>query len=43
MTENFAIDQIRDELIRFNNDPDFQKLENLYYSKAFSKTLGVSA
>lgn len=42
MTENFTIDQIRDEIIKFKNDPDFQKLENFYYSKSFSEILGVS-
>ena len=42
MTDNFTIDQIRDEIIKFKNDPDFQKLENFYYSKSFSEILGVS-
>lgn len=42
MTDNFTIDQIRDEIINFKNDPDFQKLENFYYSKSFSEILGVS-
>lgn len=42
MTENYTIDQIRDEIIKFKNDPDFQKLENFYYSKSFSEILGVS-
>ena len=42
MIENFTIDQIRDEIIKFKNDPDFQKLENFYYSKSFSEILGVS-
>ncbi|GAB3641984.1 PDDEXK-like family protein [Spirosoma arcticum] len=42
MTNNFTIDQIRDEIIKFKNDPDFQKLENFYYSKSFSEILGVS-
>lgn len=42
MTENFTIDQIRDEIIKFKNDPDFQRLENFYYSKSFSEILGVS-
>lgn len=40
--DNFTIDQIRDEIIKFKNDPDFQKLENFYYSKSFSEILGVS-
>jgi hypothetical protein len=42
MTDIFTIDQIRDEIIKFKNDPDFQKLENFYYSKSFSEILGVS-
>lgn len=42
MTETFSIDQIRDEIIKFKNDADFQKLENFYYSKSFSEILGVS-
>lgn len=42
MTENYTIEQIRDEIIKFKNDHDFQKLENLYYSKSFSEILGVS-
>ena len=42
MNDNFTIDQIRDEIIKFKNDPDFQKLENFYYSKSFSEILGVS-
>ncbi|REC47570.1 PD-(D/E)XK nuclease family protein [Chryseobacterium pennipullorum] len=42
MEENFSIDQIRDHIIKFKNDPDFQKLENFYYSKSFSEILGVS-
>jgi len=40
--ENFTIDKIRDEIIKFKNDKDFQKLENFYYSKSFSEILGVS-
>lgn len=42
MIESFTIDQIRDEIIKFKNDPDFQKLENFYYSKSYSEILGVS-
>lgn len=38
----YTIDQIRDEIIKFKNDPDFQKLESFYYSKSFSEILGVS-
>ncbi len=39
---NYTLDQIRDDVIKFKNDPDFQKLENFYYSKSFSEILGVS-
>lgn len=42
MVENFSINQIRDEIIKFKNDSDFQKLEKFYYSKSFSEILGVS-
>ncbi|WP_175609227.1 PD-(D/E)XK nuclease family protein, partial [Elizabethkingia anophelis] len=42
MEDKFTIDQIRDEIIKFKNDPDFQKLESFYYSKSFSEILGVS-
>lgn len=42
MQETFTLDQIRDEIIKFKNDPDFLKLENFYYSKSFSEILGVS-
>lgn len=42
MEDTFTIDEIRDEIIKFKNDPDFQKLENFYYSKSFSEILGVS-
>lgn len=40
--EEYTIDKIRDEIIKFKNDPDSQKLENFYYSKSFSEILGVS-
>ncbi|MFP5437761.1 MAG: PD-(D/E)XK nuclease family protein [Bacteroidia bacterium] len=42
MQEEFTISQIRDAIIKFKNDSDFQKLENFYYSKSFSEILGVS-
>lgn len=42
MEENLTIDDIRDEIIKFKNDTDFQKLESFYYSKSFSEILGVS-
>ena len=42
MEENLTIDEIRDEIIKFKNDTDFQKLESFYYSKSFSEILGVS-
>lgn len=40
--DDLTVDKIRDEIINFKNDPDFQKLENFYYSKSFSEILGVS-
>lgn len=40
--ETLTIDQLRDEIIKFKNDSDFQKLENFYYSKSYSEILGVS-
>lgn len=40
--EDFTIDKIRDEIIKFKNDPDFQKLESFYYSKSFSEILEIS-
>ena len=42
MEHNYNLDQIRDDIIKFKNDSDFQKLENFYYSKSFSEILGVS-
>ena len=39
---DFTIDKIRDEIIKFKNDPDFQKLESFYYSKSFSEILEIS-
>ena len=42
MEYSYNLDQIRDDIIKFKNDPDFQKLENFYYSKSFSEILGVS-
>lgn len=42
MEDELTIENIRDEIIKFKNDPDFQKLENFYYSKSFSEILGVS-
>ena len=40
--KDYSLDQIRDDIIKFKNDSDFQKLENFYYSKSFSEILGVS-
>lgn len=42
MDNELTLEKIRDEIINFKNDPDFQKLENFYYSKSFSEILGVS-
>ncbi len=40
--DDLTVDIIRDEIINFKNDSDFQKLEKFYYSKSFSEILGVS-
>jgi hypothetical protein len=42
MEDIITIDKIRDEIIKFKNDPDFQKLESFYYSKSFSEILEIS-
>jgi hypothetical protein len=42
MEDIYTIDQIRDEIIKFKNDSDFQKLESFYYSKSFSEILEIS-
>ena len=42
MEETFTIDKIRDEIIKFKNDNDFQMLESFYYSKSFSEILEIS-
>lgn len=42
MKAAYTLDQIRDDIIKFKNDPDFQKLESFYYSKSYSEILGVS-
>lgn len=42
MEEVLTIDKIRDEIIKFKNDSDFQKLESFYYSKSFSEILEIS-
>lgn len=42
MEEEYTLDQIRDMIIDFKNDPNSQRLENFYYSKSFSEILGVS-
>jgi len=39
---NISIEELRNEIIQFNNDINVQKLENLYHSKSFSEILGVS-
>lgn len=43
MAENkdLEIDDIRSEILSFNNDASVQKLNNLYHSKSFSEILGV--
>jgi len=40
--EDYTLDKIRDEIIKFKNDIDFQKLEKFYHSKSFSEILGIS-
>jgi len=40
--DNLSIDELRNEIIQFNNDENVQKLENLYHSKSFSEIIGVS-
>lgn len=40
--EEYTIDKIRDEIIKFKNDTDSQKLESFYNSKSFSEILRVS-
>lgn len=42
MEDKLTLDEIRDEIIKFKNDPDFQKLESFYYSKSFSEILEIS-
>ncbi|QDK99006.1 hypothetical protein FM020_14370 [Acinetobacter tandoii] len=42
MEIKFTLENIRDEIIKFKNDPSFLELENFYYSKSFSEILGVS-
>ena len=36
------MDQIRDDIIRSKNDPDYQRLEEFYKSKSFSEIVGIS-
>ena len=40
--ENISLEELRNEIIQFNNDMNVQKLENLYHSKSFSEIIGVS-
>ena len=37
-----TVKEIRDEILRFKNDADVQKLQNRYRTKSFSEILGVS-
>ncbi len=37
-----TLDELRNEIIQFNNDINAQKLENLYHSKSFLEIMGVS-
>jgi len=40
--ENIPIQEIRSEIIKFNNDLSVQKLKNLYATKSYSEILGVN-
>ncbi len=40
--EEITIEEIRNEIIKFNNDINVQKLESLYSSKSFPEIMGVS-
>jgi hypothetical protein len=40
--EKITIEEIRNEIIKFNNDINVQKLESLYSSKSFPEIMGVS-
>lgn len=42
MIEEITIEEIRNEIIKFNNDINVQKLESLYHSKSFPEIMGVS-
>ena len=37
-----TVKEIRDEILRFKNDPDVQKLQNRYRTKSFSEILGIT-
>jgi hypothetical protein len=37
-----TVDEIRDEILRFKNDSDVQRLQSLYKTKSFSEILGVT-
>ena len=37
-----TVKEIRDEILRFKNDPDVQKLQNRYKTKSFSEILGIT-
>lgn len=41
-TDDISIEELRNEIIQFNNDVNVQKLENFYHSKSFSEIIGVS-
>jgi hypothetical protein len=40
--EKQKLENIRESIIKFKNDLDFQKLKEFYYTKSFSEILGVS-
>ena len=40
--DGLTIDQIRNEIIKFKNDVDSQRLDSYYSTKSYSEILGVS-
>lgn len=40
--EDISLEELRNEIIQFNNDVNVQKLANLYNSKSYSEIIGVS-
>lgn len=40
--ENLTLDAIRQLILNYKNDPDYQKLSSFYYAKSFSEILKIS-